>query len=143
MRRAIRRRPPRKGTPIRCISGAYMGCIGWLDVANGATALMVYVIVATDEGEIPTRIARGSVVEDLPPGTYVEAALQQHPALLSNMVKLCKQLAECKLDGTDEDELGIMFATRLSEAVEKNKGSRARFRSIEWNILEASSARMS
>jgi hypothetical protein len=85
----------------------------------------VYVIVATDESRIPTRIARSSVVEDLPPGTYVEAALQQHPALLSNMVKLCKELADCKLDGTDEDELCIMFATRLSEAVQKNKGSGA------------------
>jgi hypothetical protein len=66
---------------------------------------MLYVIVMTDEGEIPTRIARSSVVEDTPPHTYVEAALQQHPVLLSNMVKLCKQLAECKLDGSDEDEL--------------------------------------
>jgi hypothetical protein len=94
------------------------------------------VIVTTDEGEIPTRIARSSVVEDTPPHTYVEAALQQHPALLSNMVKLCKQLAECKLDGSDEDELGIMFATKLSELVQKNKGRRAWFPSVKWELLQ-------
>jgi hypothetical protein len=111
-----------------------MGCTGWLDIANGVTELMLYVIVTTDEGEIPTRIAKSSVIDDRPPGTYVEAALQQHPAIFSNIVKLCKQLAECRLDGSDEDELGIMFATQLSEAVQKNKGRRARFREVKWDV---------
>jgi hypothetical protein len=62
--------------------------------------------------------------------------VQQHPALLSNIVKLCKQLAECKLDGSDEEELGIMFATKLLEAVQKNKRRRARFRSLKWELLQ-------
>jgi hypothetical protein len=84
---------------------------------------MFYVIVMTDEGEIPTRFARSSIVEDTTPRACVEAALQQHPALLSNMVKLCKHLAECTLDGADEDKLGIMFTTKLSETEAAELGS--------------------
>jgi hypothetical protein len=51
-------------------------------------------------------------------------------------VELCKELAECKLDGSGEDELDIMFATKLSEAVQKNKGRRDRFRSVKWELLQ-------
>jgi hypothetical protein len=29
-----------------------------------------------------------------------------------------------------------MFATKLLEAVQKNKGRRARFRSVKWELLQ-------
>jgi hypothetical protein len=85
---------------------------------------MFYVIVATDNGNIATRVAsRSSVANDTPPLMYMEAALQQHPVIFIMIV-----------DGADQDELGIMFSSKLLEAVENNKGRRAHFRSVEWEV---------
>ena len=130
------RRAPVKGSKIRFITGRYKGYNGWLDTAGGATNTMNYVIVDLNGKEIPTRVKKSSYIVERTPNTYVEAIFYQHPDILASMVRLARQLSECRLDGNDEDELEITFSSMLHRAVVANTGQGARYRDVDWTLSE-------
>jgi hypothetical protein len=126
------KRPPKKGIDIRFITGEYVGFSGWTDANNGQTALMHYVIVDTEDGDIPTRVSKHSFVEYKEPTSYVEAMLDQHPDIHQDMKALCRKLAMCTLYDTDEVELGVLFSSTLHEAIDKN----TKYRRVNWDVEE-------
>jgi hypothetical protein len=111
-----------------------MGKKGWMDTANGTTRTQYYVILETEIGNISTRVAKDSVVEDRDAQTYVEAIFLQHPDILQQMNRLCRALATCKVDVKNQDELQVICGQRLQHAVGRNSGRRARFRHVDWNL---------
>jgi hypothetical protein len=74
--------PAQKGDPIRFVKGKYLGNVGWINTGKKKTksGTYCYVIVRLENEEKETRVKRSSYRErQVPPKTYEEAILQQHP----------------------------------------------------------------
>jgi hypothetical protein len=130
---------PRKGGPCRLVGGSHTGKTGWYDISNKKTARMIYVIVddGDDEGgEVWARVMQHNVIDFVEESSYVEAALNQHPDILKSMNKLCRALAECRLDQENCLALANIFHDKLAAAAGRNTGSRATYRYVEFGYEE-------
>ena len=90
------------GDPIFFKHGKYEGSTGFYDKVKGTTKHYVYVII--DEGDRKfnyTKVKKGSVVkkdESCVPGNYAEITFDQHPDHKVLVEKLCKGMAECRIN---------------------------------------------
>jgi hypothetical protein len=67
-------------------------------------------------------------------GSYAQAALQQHPKIEQLMVKLCRDLAMCEVDDTD-NSIQTIFAAHLKKANAEQieKGSDALWKQVTYD----------
>ena len=78
---------------------------------------MIYVIVHDGDeegGEIWARVMQHNVVDFAEEDSYAEAALNQHPDILKAMNKLCRALAECRLDEENRRTMTQIFHAKLA-----------------------------
>jgi hypothetical protein len=130
----------RKGGSCRLVGwGSHAGKTGWYDTSNKKTARMIYVIVddGDDEGgEVWARVMQHNVVDFAEEDSYAEAALNQHPNILKSMNKLCRALAECRLDEENRPDVAQIFHAKLAAAAGRKTGCRASYRYVEWGFEE-------
>jgi hypothetical protein len=130
---------PRNGGPCRLVGGSHAGKTGWYDTSNKKTARMIYVIVDDGDdkgGEVWARVMQHNVIDFAEDGSYAEAALKQHPDILKSMNKLCRALAECRLDAGNRLAVAHIFHDKLAAAAGRNTGCRATYRYVEWGYEE-------
>jgi hypothetical protein len=72
-----------------------------------------------------------NVVDLAEEDSYAEAALNQHPDILKSMNKLCRALAECRLDEENQRAVAQIFHAKLAAAAGRNTGRRATYRYVE------------
>ena len=100
-----------KGDKIRIIGGKYIGKTGWINKAKKATSVSTHVIILLDdEVEKATCIWSKNVAKasNQKPKTYIEAALQQQPAMEKLMKHLCHHLARCDVGGDFPNKMSLM-----------------------------------
>jgi hypothetical protein len=103
---------PIKGELCRLIGGSHGGRTGWWDTNNNPTAPMICIDVTDGDaegGDVWARLLKHNVVNLEEEETHVEAALNQHLNILKMMNKLCKALAECRLDQENQRAVAQIF----------------------------------
>ncbi len=93
-----------KGERI-CISGSLYSCLnGWHWVGKNDMAQYTYIIVKLQDGqEKGTRVKKKFVGPFNTPTNYFNAALWQYGEVKCTFNHLCKLLAKCNLNGSEED----------------------------------------
>ena len=93
-----------KGEAIHITGGKYIGLDGWCWLKKNEPCKQTYVIVVLENGEEKgICINKGNVGPPLAaPRDYIEATLQQHTDINQALNKVCKLLARCNLNGTEE-----------------------------------------
>ena len=133
-----------KGDRIRFWTGKYQGEKGWINAGKKASAHRTYVIVEANlrrnKGqELATFVACTSLKvteKQLSPSSRLEASLRANEdldAALDNFAALC---IECNLTLSNAGkDLNRELNERLLrwDAVQRAKGSKARFRKNVWN----------
>jgi hypothetical protein len=132
----------KKGNSVRFCGGKYIGKTGWLNDEKGVTQQKVYVIVDMgDEKTKETIVNRESIAAPYTqPGTFEEAALQQHPDIESMMDKLVRQLAKCNVGSTDVSvqTIASTFFNKMVKARTKQVelGKKATWRDVTWDATD-------
>ena len=128
--------PPKKGEEIRIVGGTYAGSKGWRDANNPDTPCMASVIVVQKGLEFQVRVRKEYVDSASMPKNRAKAILLEHADITKLMTKTCKDLASCKLKKADLLDLTAIFAQMLLKAALANRGSKARYRTLEFDGVE-------
>ena len=128
-----------KGSPIRFVSGKYVGKSGWFDdskIGNETTVPVIVNLSSKGLGDYETTVYRSSIMVETneAPSSYAEAVLAQCPDVEISMVSTTRKLAKCDVE-RDPDGFIILFSNMLHTAseVHKAKGSKAVYRKIEFD----------
>lgn len=127
-----------KGEEIDFIGGDFKKRHGWLWKNKKQCKTMVYVIVDLGDGtEKGTRVSKKSVRihKNDRPSTKIEAALRQFLEIEVEMNKLCKMLAQCGFQGT-EDEIHDIITKKMEEAVEQHEAEGPKANTYKVNYEE-------
>ena len=136
-----------KGKEIRFIAGKYQSVAarGWLNAAESwgtnaddpdETTAPVIVLMKKGKGMRATTVNKASfkIVEDeKAPTSYAGRVLRACPEIERNLVTVTRQMAKCDVD-KDKNGFQKVMINYLDDAVQwqKNQGSKAMYRKIEW-----------